>query len=154
MAAALLGHVRRTVIDSRGVVVDLGRRERLFTGAAADAARALATRCEHPGCTLPTAWCQIDHLTEWEDHGPTDQNNAAIMCGHHNRHKHRSKLTARRDRHGHIQLQRRDGTWITPTGVDPPDDNDFRTHEQWARQLGNNLHKAGYGTWAVLTPVA
>ena len=37
LAAALLGHVRRTVIDSRGVVVDLGRRERLFTGAAADA---------------------------------------------------------------------------------------------------------------------
>ena len=34
LRAALAGHVRRAVIDSDGVTIDLGRRQRLFTGAA------------------------------------------------------------------------------------------------------------------------
>ena len=32
LAAALTGHVRRVVFDTAGVVIDLGRRARLFTG--------------------------------------------------------------------------------------------------------------------------
>ena len=32
LAAALIGHVRRVVFDTAGVVIDLGRRTRLFTG--------------------------------------------------------------------------------------------------------------------------
>jgi hypothetical protein len=154
MTTALLGHVRRVVVDSRGVTVSYGRRERLFKGAAADAARTLVTMCDNPGCTLPEAWCQIDHMTEWDDHGRTDHDNRAVFCGHDNREKHRLKLTARRDKHGQVQLQRRDGTWITPIGVDPPTEDDFRSNEQWARQLGDNLHKEGFGTWAILTRTA
>ena len=62
----------------------------------------------------------------------TDQDNAAIMCGHHNRHKHRHKLTARRDLHGHIRIRRPDGTWITPAGCDPPHHTHLDTPEQHA----------------------
>jgi hypothetical protein len=149
-----LGHIRRVVVDSRGVTINLGRKERLFTGSAATAARMMATRCEHPGCTLPEAWCQIDHLQEWGDHGPTDQDNGGIFCGHDNRQKHRLKLKARRDRYGNVQLQRRDGTWITPIGTDPPTPADFDTPEQRARQLGASLTNKGYGNWTILTRAA
>ena len=37
LGAALIGHVRRVVFDSRGVVVDMGRTSRLFTGTARQA---------------------------------------------------------------------------------------------------------------------
>jgi hypothetical protein len=154
VTAALLGHIRRVVVDSRGVVINYGRKQRLFTGPAADAARQLATRCEHPGCTLPAAWCQIDHMREWEHHGPTNQDNAAIICGHHNRTKHRSGLHARRDRDGNIQLQRPDGTWITPVGTDPPTPADFDNAATRARLLAANLTQGGFGNWTILTRAA
>ena len=154
IVAALLGHVRRVVVDSRGVTINLGRRERLFTGSAAAAARMMATKCEHPGCNLPQTWCQIDHLTEWEDHGPSNQDNAGIFCGHDNRAKHRLKLRAKRDKYGNVQLQRQDGTWITPIGGDPPTPADFDTPEERARQLATNLTRNGYGNWTILTRAA
>ena len=37
LGAALIGHVRRVVFDSRGVVIDMGRTSRLFTGTARQA---------------------------------------------------------------------------------------------------------------------
>ncbi|MGB5735189.1 MAG: DUF222 domain-containing protein [Thiohalocapsa sp.] len=37
LGAALIGHIRRVVFDSRGVVVDMGRKSRLFTGTAREA---------------------------------------------------------------------------------------------------------------------
>ena len=61
LRAALAGHVRRTVVDSDRVVIDLGRRQRLFTGNARQAAKLLVRRCEHVGCELPGDWCEVDH---------------------------------------------------------------------------------------------
>ena len=128
--AALGGWVRRVVVDSASVVTDLGHRRRCFSGAAAEAARLLITSCEHDGCIVPTAWAQIDHLEEWDrDRGRTDQDNAGIDCGHHNRFKHRHRLRTRRDRYGKLHTQRSDGTWITPVGADPPDESDFLTDD-------------------------
>jgi hypothetical protein len=127
-SAALGGWVRRVVIDSASVVTDLGYRRRCFTGAAAEAARLLVTFCEHDGCIVPEAWAQIDHLDERaRDRGATDQDNAGIDCGHHNRFKHRHGVRTRRDGYGKLHTQRPDGTWITPVGADPPDEFDFQT---------------------------
>lgn len=154
VAAALMGHVRRVVVDSRGVRIDLGERSRLFTGSAAEAARLFATMCEFPGCAIPAAWCQIDHLVGWEDHGRTEQANAAIACGHQNREKHRHRWRARRDRHGRVQVQRADGSWIVPVGADPPTDADFLTPEARGREIASDLLRSGFGHWTVLTRAA
>ena len=147
--AALGGWVRRVVVDSAGVVVDMGRRVRCFTGAAAQAARLLATHCETDGCDIPERWSQIDHLDEWARHnGRTDQNNRGIGCGRHNRHKHSQHLTARRDGYGKLRVQRSDGTWICPAGVDPPTEDDFLTDadiDQLARQRLHDLCTANRG---------
>ena len=75
--ALLAGHLRRVVCDSSGVVIDLGRRQRFFTGAARLAATLLHTRCVYTGCRVPVAKCQADHMQEWQHGGPTDQANAA-----------------------------------------------------------------------------
>lgn len=121
LRAALAGHVRRAVIDSDGVTIDLGRRQRLFTGAARDAARLMVRHCEHPGCELPADWCEVDHAVEWTaDHGPTDQDNARIRCSTHNREKHRRRWRTRRATNGRSYTIRDDGTVMLPAGARAP----------------------------------
>ena len=120
LCAVLAGHIRRVVVDTEGVVIDLGRKTRLFTGPAREAAKLLVRRCDHPGCDLPADFCDVDHVTEWVDNGTTDQHNAGVNCGRHNRHKHRHKFTRRRSIHGQSYTIRPDGSIILPIGARPP----------------------------------
>jgi hypothetical protein len=126
-----------SLVDGRS---DLSR---LFTGAAGYAAKLLVRRCGHSGCDLPKEFCEVDHVVEWSDHGTTDQENAGIECGHHNRHKHRRRFTTRRDIHGHQHTIRADGTIILPVGARPPifpgdGDRDGDDGDDAARQRGAN----------------
>ena len=120
LAAALTGTVRRVVLDSRSVVVDQGVKQRLFTGAARDAALLLATTCSHPGCTVPARFCQIDHMTPWSHGGRTDQINATPTCDWHNKNRHHSALRARRTTNGQVHPIRPDGTPMLAAGQRPP----------------------------------
>ena len=65
VAHALIGHIRRVVIGSDSVVIDLGRERRLFTGAAALAVKLSQTTCSWPGCLVPVTQCQCDHVEPW-----------------------------------------------------------------------------------------
>jgi hypothetical protein len=117
VARALIGHVRRVVVGSDSVVIDLGRRRRLFTGAAALAVKLSGTTCYWPGCHVPVTDCQGDHLTPWggrngEGGGSTDPRNGGPACGRHNRLRN----------HGYRTWRDPDGTWhITrPDGTPVP----------------------------------
>jgi hypothetical protein len=121
--AMLQGHVRRVVFNSAGVVINMGRKRRLFTGAARDAARLMATRCDFLGCDIPGEHTQIDHLDEYHrDNGDTDVVNAGLGCGGHNRAKTRKHYSARRARNGRVIYYRRDATAMLPVGRRHPDD--------------------------------
>ena len=135
LRALLTGHVRRVVMDSRGVVIDYGTRQRLFTGLARQAAMIMHRTCEAPGCTLPAAWSQVDHNTEWHQGGRTDQRNRTIGCGHHNRLKHRERWRVRRDRRGRAYTLRPDGSIILPVGERPPDLTDDEMAEHARRRV-------------------
>jgi Domain of unknown function (DUF222) len=111
LVAAAMGHVRRVVVDSAGVVVDVGRRQRLFTGPLRDAVMLSSPRCVWPGCCRPTTRCQADHMVPHADDGPTSTSNGAPLCGHHNRWK-TSGYTTHRDRNGRWHHHRPDGTEI------------------------------------------
>lgn len=89
LQAALAGRVRRVVTDDAGVVIDLGRRRRLFTGAARDAVMVLATHCAWPGCRVHHRLCQADHTTPHAAGGATEPGNGGPLCPHHNRWKQR-----------------------------------------------------------------
>ena len=81
----------------------------------------MVRHCEHPGCELPADWCEVDHAAEWaEDDGPTDQRNARIRCGAHNREKHRKRWRTRRATNGHNYTVRADGTIMLPAGARAP----------------------------------
>lgn len=120
LRAALAGYIRRVVVDTHSVPIDMGRKRRLFTGPAREAAKLLVRRCDHIGCDLPGDFCDVDHVVEWSDLGPTDQRNAAIQCGPHNRQKHKKRFTTRRDLHGQRYTVRPDGSIILPVGARPP----------------------------------
>lgn len=80
VAAALVGHVRRVVVDGAGTVIDLGRKRRLFTGASRDAVMLQTLPrspgglgCFWPGCDGPAN--HADHRDRATDGGPTDAAN-------------------------------------------------------------------------------
>jgi hypothetical protein len=123
LAAALTGHVRRVVFDTAGVVIDLGRRSRLFTGGARDAVLLADRWCLWPGCDLRSGRCQTDHTTQWASNGPTRPNNGGPACARHNRWKQHGYRTWR-DPGGHWHTYRPDGTEIgnpTSTDADAPE---------------------------------
>lgn len=110
LAAVLVGQLRRVVVDSAGVVTDLGRRSRLFRGGARQAVLLGGGRCLWPGCEQPAGRCQTDHTDEWSRHsGPTRPQNGGLTCPHHNRHKSRG-YTVRRDSAGQWHTYRPDGS--------------------------------------------
>jgi len=114
VVAALIGQVRRTVAGADGVVMDMSRRTRLFTGARQLAVRLSSRSCVWTGCDVPSSDCQCDHLESF--HGPgqgrTDPGNGAPACGRHNRKKEQG-YTVVRDRYGRYHVYRPDGTEIT-----------------------------------------
>ena len=107
VVAAIVGYVRRVVVDAAGTVIDLGRRRRLFTGSSREAAM-LQAFLRDPGGGLGCFWpgCdggarQVDHCHAAADGGPTDVANSGLCCGTHNRLK----------QHGFTPVRNADGTW-------------------------------------------
>ena len=110
LAAALTGQVRRVMFDSAGVVIDLGRRSRLFTGGARDAVLLGDRWCIWPGCDLRSGRCQTDHTQPWNTNGLTRPDNGSPACARHNRWKHQHHYRTWRDPNGHWHTYRPDGT--------------------------------------------
>ena len=67
----------------------LGRSRRL-----ASVAQHLAVAVRDRGCVdcgAPMHRCEIHHVREWENGGPTDIDNLAALCGPHHRQHHRAR---------------------------------------------------------------
>ncbi|MEU7771053.1 DUF222 domain-containing protein [Micromonospora taraxaci] len=100
------------VLGGAGQVLDVGRQRRLVTG---PLRRALVLRdggCAFPGCDRPPRWCAAHHIRHWADGGPTNLDNAVLLCGHHHRHVHRGEWTVRLGDDGHPEF-------VPPAWLDP-----------------------------------
>lgn len=120
IAALIVGHVRRVVVGSASNVIDVGRKRRLFTGIARDAAILQAiirdrggTGCRWPGCEAHHRRLQVDHRLAWTRGGPTSPDNSDLHCGVHNRLKE-TGFTPVRGPDGTWTILRPDDTPITP----------------------------------------
>jgi hypothetical protein len=98
---ALSGFVRRVVIQSPGIITNIGRRQRLFTGPLRHAILSLVPHCGFPGCTVPARHCEVDHRHRWRHGGTTTPDNGAPLCDRHQKLKER----------GFTDQQNPDGTW-------------------------------------------
>ena len=109
IAAALVGRVRRMVLSTDGVVLDFGRRHRLFTGSLREAVLLTAPRCVWIGCDRPASQSQADHVLPHAHAGPTSAANGSPLCQHHNPWKNNGYRTWR-DPQGLWHTYRPDGT--------------------------------------------
>jgi hypothetical protein len=109
--ASITGWFRRVIINSAGVVTDLGRKRR-FTGSARTAVTLTQRRCLWPGCGRASLRNHIDHTHEHSRGGLTTPHNGGPACGRHNRTKNHG-YTVHRDTHGNWHVHRPDGTELT-----------------------------------------
>ena len=87
----------RIVIDANGEPVDLGRTERLFTGAHRWAVIARDRECAWPDCDAHARWCHVQHRQWWErDLGATSVENGVLLCNFHHHEVHRRDLAITR----------------------------------------------------------
>jgi hypothetical protein len=114
VALAMVGHVRRIVLDANDVIVNAGRLTRLYRGPLRQALQALTPRCRWLGCLIRARIAAIDHRHEYANGGATDADNADIMCDHHNYEKTKRGYRARRLPNGWWVIQRPDGTPLRP----------------------------------------
>jgi hypothetical protein len=114
VALAMVGQVRRIVLDANDVIVNAGRLTRLYRGPVRHALQAVTPRCRWLGCLIRARIAAIDHRREYADGGMTDAANAEVMCDHHNNVKSKRGYRARRLPNGWWVIQRPDGTPLRP----------------------------------------
>ncbi len=84
--------VERVVFEGPSRIIDLGRRQRFFTGGTRRAVEILHPTCTHPTCRVPSEFCDIDHVPDWEHGGRTDHDAGVPRCQpHHPKRRQRSK---------------------------------------------------------------
>jgi hypothetical protein len=81
--------IERAVFDGPSRIVDLGRRQRLFTGGTRRAVEILHPTCTHNTCDTPAQHCDIDHIIDWDHGGRTDHTNGQPRCPTHHPGRHR-----------------------------------------------------------------
>ena len=79
--------VERVVFDSPSRVIDVGGRQRLFSGATRRAIEVRDRACFEPACDVPAEWCEIDHIERWAEGGLTVEANGRAACAFHNRRR-------------------------------------------------------------------
>jgi hypothetical protein len=62
-----------------------GRTTRLATPAQRLVLHATDRGCTHPGCDIPGYLCEVNHINQWANSGPTDIDNLDLKCAIHNR---------------------------------------------------------------------
>ena len=68
--------------DKRG---ECSKTSRFFAGATRRVIETRDLECQHPFCDLSAEKCQIDHIVPFSEGGLTEQLNAQVLCGRHNR---------------------------------------------------------------------
>lgn len=112
-------------LDSESRVLDLGTSKRIYDRHQRLVLAARDGGCTWPGCDRPPAWCEAHHLDFWSEDGPTDLDNAALMCHFHHFLVHEGEWAARMADDGVVEV-------VPPRRVDPHQVP--RRHARFARQ--------------------
>ena len=92
-------------------ILDLGREVRYATEAQYKALVVRDGGCRWGTCHIPAAWCDVDHLTAWEDGGFTNIDDLALWCRHHHIVKHQPGVTVLGNANN-LRIRLADGTII------------------------------------------
>jgi hypothetical protein len=118
-------HLVALYLDSDSRVVDHGMTRRLFDRHQRLILAARDHGCVFPGCDRPPSWCEAHHITYWSENGPTDLDNAALLCHFHHHLVHEGQWSMRMAPDGIPEI-------IPPPRIDP--DQRPRRHTRFTRQ--------------------
>ena len=96
------------VLGGRSLVLDLGRKKRLYTRTQHLAMMLRHGGCAAVGCERPGAWCDAHHLTPWSKGGKTDLNDGALLCTRHHTLAHDPMYELRLHPDGRISFIKRE----------------------------------------------
>ena len=71
------------VFDTDGAPLWLGRGNRLATAHQRHVLTIMDKGCVYPGCDVPASRCEVMHLHDWVNGGPTNIDNLALGCDYH-----------------------------------------------------------------------
>jgi hypothetical protein len=100
-------HLIPAVLDTDSHVLDLGRSTRLFNPAQRKALLVRDRECRAEGCDIPGTWTEAHHWIPWSKHGPSDLENAVLLCSHHHHRAHDPRYDAARLPNGAVRFNRR-----------------------------------------------
>ncbi|MGH7723429.1 MAG: DUF222 domain-containing protein [Candidatus Dormibacteria bacterium] len=75
--------ITRVLLDPASQAVDLGRSERVVSGATRRALNIRDAGCRWPGCERPSSWTAAHHVVHWTHGGPTNLDNLVLLCRRH-----------------------------------------------------------------------
>jgi len=84
---------RAVVLSVHGLVVDMGRDQRLVTRAQRRALNHRDGGCVFPNCDRPATWTDAHHIWNWQHNGPTKVPLLASLCRYHHGVTHRTGWT-------------------------------------------------------------
>jgi hypothetical protein len=105
-------HLVALYLDTDSRVTDVGLSKRLYDRHQRHALAQRDRGCVWQGCDRPPAWCEAHHLTPWSQNGPTDLDNAALLCHFHHHLLHEGEWSARMASDGVVEV-------VPPRRVDP-----------------------------------
>ncbi|SKR46594.1 Conserved protein of uncharacterised function possible rep13e12 repeat protein [Mycobacteroides abscessus subsp. abscessus] len=119
-----------TIFGDDGRPLHLGRSKRIATPDQRIVLHAKDRGCSAPGCTVPGYLCQVHHVDDWRDDGPTDIDNLTFACGPHHRLLQQGWTTRKRRSDGITE-------WIPPPHLDTGQSrtNDHHHPERFIRRF-------------------
>jgi hypothetical protein len=110
---ACMAAIIPAVLNSDGVVVDLGRTARLANRAQRRALHAMYTTCAIPGCAVRSKHCEPHHINYWQHGGTTDLQNLLPLCSRHHHATHEGGWQLSLDNHRQLTITYPNGTTQT-----------------------------------------
>lgn len=95
LQTACAGGIQRILFDEQGRIASIGTSSRIFNALQRRAITIRDGGCVIPGCTVPPTWCEVHHVREHADGGPTHTDNGVLLCWFHHRTLHLTEWVIR-----------------------------------------------------------
>jgi Domain of unknown function (DUF222) len=107
---ACFANIIPAVLGADGVLLDLGRSQRLATAQQRTALRAMYSTCGAPGCAVAFEHCTMHHITYWRHNGQTDMGNMLPLCSKHHHLAHEGGWKLELDAARRLTITKPDGS--------------------------------------------
>ena len=95
------------VMSGRSVILDQGRRKRLFDHHQRAALNLRFQECTEVDCSIPAAWTEARHKLPWAKGGRTDLDDGTLLCPFHHHRAHDPGWITRHHPNGTTTFTRR-----------------------------------------------